>query len=199
MSTYSSLCSSLWARSVSYSMRMEFLKGLGGRFLSKAFCKHWHKTLICSAHLCSYWYHHGCEAFPLQKLHWLFSCLLVCKYPSLLPLTCLMLKWSLRTCVSPGCARIPLKKGIISMQPFGVKIALNKNLTHSLNISVMSSLVFCNSIDIWAGPLPQIIYPFFFLSSLNFLCCQFCLIALQTAESDCHDLPDHIWREHFSQ
>lgn len=40
------LCSSLWAKSLSYSVRMEFLKGLGGRILSKAFCKCKHKVYL---------------------------------------------------------------------------------------------------------------------------------------------------------
>lgn len=174
---------------------MEFLKGLGGRFLSEAFCKH--KNLISSAHLCSYWYHHGCQTFPLRKLHWLFSRLCVCKYCSLLPLTCLMLKWSLGTSVSLGCARIPLKRGIIAeMQPFGIEVAFKNNLIHSLEFFQMSSSVSCNSKDIWPGPLPQIIYPFFFPPPKTSSAAHSVDSTLQTAESDCHDLPDHVWSEH---
>lgn len=79
-----------------------------------------------------------------------------------------MVKWSLGSCVSLGCAKIPLKRDIIAvMQPFGVEVALNKNLIHSLENFKMLSLVSCNSCnskDIWAGPLPKIIYLFFFPS-----------------------------------
>lgn len=175
---------------------MEFLKGLGGRFLSEAFCKH--KNLISSAHLCSYWYHHGCQTFPLGKLHWLFSCLSVCKYCSLFPLTCLMLKWNLGTSVSLGCARIPLKRGIIAiMQPFGVEVALNKNLIHSLEFFKCHLLFPVTPVTqktlglvLWH----RLFILFFFPPKTS--SAAHSVDSIFKLQSNCHDLPDHVWSEH---
>lgn len=53
----------------------------------------------------------------------------VYKFSSLFLLTCLMLKSNLVTCVSPGCARIPLKRNVIAVtQSFGAGVALSKSL-----------------------------------------------------------------------
>lgn len=61
-----------------------------------------------------------------------FSCifLCVCKFCSLFLLTCLMPKSNQVTCVSPGCAGIPLKMDIIAItQSFGAEAALGNSLS----------------------------------------------------------------------